>query len=155
MFLCSRPRCLLMLNDQAPWIKIGHSVLSSILVRFLGFKEIRFLENKNQSVLKYSQNRLFWFSVISVRFRYRPERPVCLVPACRPEQKKLHPIPARIPDDSGHLGRFQPFRAGLRVPSMPVPSSRRKTLDCSSPVVCAPAPADACRTTRHHGRLLE
>jgi len=60
--------------------------------------------------------------------------------------------PSRTGQDTG---RFQPFRAGLRVPSMPVPSSRRKTLDCSSPVVCAPAPADACRTTRHHGRLLE
>jgi len=32
--------------------------------------EIRFLENRNRSVLEKSRNRLFRFSVISVRFRF-------------------------------------------------------------------------------------
>ena len=45
----------------------GHSVLGSVL---LFFKEIRFLENENRSVLKNFWNRTFRFSVISVRFRF-------------------------------------------------------------------------------------
>jgi hypothetical protein len=87
-------------------------------------------------------------SYLSIPFRYRPERPVCLVPACRPAQKELHPVPASIPADSGHLGRFRPFRVRQGVSSMPVPSLSRKTLGLTTRF-CAPAPADAERPMLH------
>ena len=50
----------------------GHSVLRFGSVRFGSsvFEEIRFLENRNRSVPRNFRNRVFRFSVISVRFRF-------------------------------------------------------------------------------------
>jgi hypothetical protein len=35
------------------------------------------------------------------------------MPPPKPEQTNLHPVPAKIPDHTGCLGRIRPFRAGL------------------------------------------
>jgi hypothetical protein len=81
---------------------------------------------------------------LSIPFWYRSEWLVCLMSVCRLAQKELRPIPASIPTDSGHLGRFRPFRARSGVSLMPVPSLTRKTLG-STARVCAATPTDVER----------
>jgi hypothetical protein len=69
---------------------------------------------------------------LSIPFRYRSERPVCLMPVCRLAQKELRPISTNIPADSGHLGRAIPGEIGSFIDAGTVVDKEDARLDCSS-----------------------